>query len=237
MVSAYIITIIAITNRREQSRRMRGGGNIEKGASQEVVADKPGRSMNERREMSSGAEAIKLAREKAEQLAAEKARLRARAVWGDFSIAIGSYSILTAVILLRFQGFGVEVVAPVAILGLAIIFFRGSRRGKRLYKLYYEEELHQLQELSQGGRAEVFVPSPLTPREREILDYIARGYINKQIAGKLGISEQTIKNHMSSILRKLDASDRTQAVVLAMRSGWISPEVAESSESSSSNRD
>ena len=152
-------------------------------------------------------------------------------------MAIGSYSILTAVILLRLQGFEIEVVAPVAILGLAIIFLRGSRRGRQLYKLYYDEELHQLQEFPQGDKAEAFVPSPLTPREGEILDYIARGYINKQIADKLSISEQTVKNHMSSILRKLDASDRTQAVVLAMQYGWISPEVTDSSESSSSNKD
>jgi len=201
------------------------------------MASKPERSMGEGKEMSSGMEAIKLAREKVEQLAAERARIRARAVWWDFTMAIGSYSILTAVILLRLQGFEIEVVAPVAILGLAIIFFRGSRRGRQLHKLYYDEELHQLQEFPQRGKAEAFVPSPLTPREMEILDYIARGYINKQIADKLSISEQTVKNHMSSILRKLDASDRTQAVVLAMQHGWISLEVTDSSESSPSNKD
>lgn len=200
------------------------------------MAGKPGMSMNKKGEMPSGVEAIKLALEKAEQLADERAKLRARAVWWDFTMAIGSYSILTAVILLRLQGFEIEVVAPVAILGLAIIFLRGSRRGRQLYKLYYDEELHQLQEFPQRDKAEAFVPSPLTPREMEILDYIARGYINKQIADKLSISEQTVKNHMSSILRKLDASDRTQAVVLAMRHGWISPEVTDSSESSSSNK-
>jgi len=200
------------------------------------MASKPGMSMKKKGEMPSGVEAIKLAREKAEQLADERAKLRARAVWWDFTMAIGSYSILTAVILLRLQGFEIEVVAPVAILGLAIIFLRGSRRGRQLYKLYYDEELHQLQEFPQRDKAEAFVPSPLTPREMEILDHIARGYINKQIADKLSISEQTVKNHMSSILRKLDASDRTQAVVLAMRHGWISPEVTDSSESSSSNK-
>ena len=201
------------------------------------MAGKPGMSMNKKGEMPSGVEAIKLAREKAEQLADERAKLRARAVWWDFTMAIGSYSILTAVILLRLQGFGIEMVAPIAILGLAIIFLRGSRRGRQVYKLYYNEELHQLQESLQGSKAETFVPSPLTPREGEILGYIARGYINKQIAVKLSISEQTVKNHMSSILRKLDANDRTQAVVLAMQHSWISSEVTDSSESSSSNKD
>ena len=58
-------------------------------------------------------------------------------------------------------------------------------------------------------------------REVEILDNIAQGMTNKQVAYALSISEQTVKNHMSSILRKLSVNDRTQAVVYAMRQGWI----------------
>ena len=84
-----------------------------------------------------------------------------------------------------------------------------------------EQVLHQFQELSWRGEAEAFI-SPLTPREIEILDYIAQGYLNKQIALKLGISEQTIKNHVTSILRKLNANARTEAVVVAIRQGLIS---------------
>ncbi len=63
--------------------------------------------------------------------------------------------------------------------------------------------------------------SQLTPREIEILDYVARGMMNKQIAVKLGISEQTIKNHVTSILRKLKANARAEAVEMAVRQGWI----------------
>ena len=63
--------------------------------------------------------------------------------------------------------------------------------------------------------------APLSPREVEILDNIAQGMTNKQVAYALSISEQTVKNHMSSILRKLSVNDRTQAVVYAMRQGWI----------------
>lgn len=62
----------------------------------------------------------------------------------------------------------------------------------------------------------------LTKRETEILNQIANGKSNKQIAGLLEISEQTIKNHISSILRKLNANDRAHAVVLAIKRGWIS---------------
>ena len=70
------------------------------------------------------------------------------------------------------------------------------------------------------------VITPLTSRETQILMYVADGNTNRQIASALEISEQTIKNHVSAILRKLNANDRAHAVVLAIRSRWISLEVA-----------
>lgn len=63
---------------------------------------------------------------------------------------------------------------------------------------------------------------PLTNRETEILRYVAEGNSNKQIAYILIISEQTVKTHISAILRKLNANDRAHAVSLAMRDGWLS---------------
>ncbi|GAH29585.1 unnamed protein product, partial [marine sediment metagenome] len=84
-----------------------------------------------------------------------------------------------------------------------------------------EQVLKQFQELSWRSEAEGFI-SPLTPREKEILNYIAKGYLNKQIAAELDISEQTIKNHVTSILRKLNANARTEAVVVAIKQGLIS---------------
>jgi two-component system response regulator DegU len=66
--------------------------------------------------------------------------------------------------------------------------------------------------------------TPLSPREGEILRHIAEGNSNKRIAYALGISEQTIKNYIGSIMRKLNANDRTHAVVLAMRKGWLNIE-------------
>ena len=83
-----------------------------------------------------------------------------------------------------------------------------------------EKVLQQFQDMSWGKGVEAFV-SPLTPRETEILTYIGKGYLNKQIATMLSISEQTIKNHITSILRKLDANARTQAVVTAIKLGLI----------------
>ena len=68
----------------------------------------------------------------------------------------------------------------------------------------------------------------LSPREIEILDLVARGNSNKIIGRKLSISDQTVKNHVSAILRKLEVNDRTEAVVYALRNGWIRMEAAAS---------
>ena len=84
-----------------------------------------------------------------------------------------------------------------------------------------KQVLYQFQKLSLRSETEGFI-SPLTPREMEILNYIAQGYLNKEIAVQLGISEQTIKNHVTSILRKLNANARTEAVVIAIKQGLIS---------------
>jgi DNA-binding NarL/FixJ family response regulator len=62
---------------------------------------------------------------------------------------------------------------------------------------------------------------PLSPREMEILSYVTHGSSNQEIAYSLGISHQTVKNHMTSILRKLDVQDRTQAAVYAIAHGWV----------------
>lgn len=61
----------------------------------------------------------------------------------------------------------------------------------------------------------------LTNREWEVLVYMARGFKNINIAQKLVLTESTVKNHVSAILRKLNVSDRTAAVVLAIKNDWI----------------
>ncbi len=87
-----------------------------------------------------------------------------------------------------------------------------------------EHVLKQFQTMISMGKAMESIAAPLTARETQILNYIADGNSNKQIAHILQISEQTIKNHVSAILRKLNANDRAHAVVLAIRHGWISIE-------------
>lgn len=64
-------------------------------------------------------------------------------------------------------------------------------------------------------------PSILTPRERQVLELVARGYPNKSIAYELGISEHTAKFHVGSLLTKLDAASRTEVVTNATRRGLL----------------
>ena len=81
--------------------------------------------------------------------------------------------------------------------------------------------LKQFEEVASMEKAMETVVTPLTHRETQILHYITEGNSNKQIAYILQISEQTIKNHVSAVLRKLNANDRAHAVALAIHNGWI----------------
>ena len=62
---------------------------------------------------------------------------------------------------------------------------------------------------------------PLSDREMEVLNCVVRGMSNKEIANLLKISHQTVKNHVTSILRKFGVDDRTQAVIYALKRGWV----------------
>lgn len=63
---------------------------------------------------------------------------------------------------------------------------------------------------------------PLTCREQEVLNLVAEGFSNKLIGCQLDITECTVKNHLTNIMAKLHALDRTHAVVTAVRRGWLS---------------
>lgn len=84
--------------------------------------------------------------------------------------------------------------------------------------------LHTFRELASVGPETEPIFVPLSGREVEVLENIARGNSNKEIARNLGISDQTVKNHITSILRKLQVNDRTEAVVYALKHGWIKME-------------
>jgi NarL family two-component system response regulator LiaR len=88
---------------------------------------------------------------------------------------------------------------------------RRVHRGEAL--LHPAVAARVVRELAQG-RGE---PEPLTERELDVLRLIARGLANKAIALELGVSEKTVKTHVSNILAKLHLSDRTQAALYAVR--------------------
>jgi DNA-binding NarL/FixJ family response regulator len=71
---------------------------------------------------------------------------------------------------------------------------------------------------------------PLTPRELDILRHVAAGMRNREVGELLDVSEQTIKNHLSSILHKLGVPNRTHAVTFAVRQGWLTLEDASEAE-------
>src|SRR5262245_37599714 len=72
----------------------------------------------------------------------------------------------------------------------------------------------------QGGPPPHALPA-LSGREEEVLKLLATGETNRQIARRLFVSEETVKSHVASILRKLEVSDRTSAAVLAVRAGLV----------------
>ena len=180
-------------------------------------------------------EAAQSAQQQIEQLAAKRAEERVLTLKWNIEVVIIAYAVLATVVLLRIEGVAIEIVALVATVGLSMIWLAGWIRGKKLYKQLYDQELHGLQEVSQDEEYETSrrlplslrepapTQSPLSLRETEVLSHIASGHMNKQIAVELGISEQTIKNHVTHILQKMDVGDRTHAAVVAMQCGWVSP--------------
>jgi two-component system response regulator DegU len=78
------------------------------------------------------------------------------------------------------------------------------------------------EEIAETGVKYIHQPnSPLTRREAEVLRLLAEGKSNKSIGEILFISEKTVKNHVSSILQKMSVDDRTQAVIIAIKNGWV----------------
>ncbi|MEC0368736.1 response regulator [Paenibacillus chibensis] len=103
---------------------------------------------------------------------------------------------------------------------------RAASRGEAIYRTGAAArmitEALRLADAS-GSRKDTLtsLPDPLTDRELEVLQEMAYGLKNEDIAVKLHISESTVKTHVHRILQKIEAEDRTQAVVLAIRNRWV----------------
>ncbi|MFC1942963.1 hypothetical protein ACFLWO_00035 [Chloroflexota bacterium] len=81
-----------------------------------------------------------------EQAAAQSAKDRASAARWNLDIAVFLFAVLIIIIILLFQGIGIEVVAPVAIFGLVMVWLVGWRQGRQLYQRFYDDELAKLEQ-------------------------------------------------------------------------------------------
>ncbi len=136
-----------------------------------------------------------------EHLAMQVARNKADVTKWGLNLVIFLFAILVTIIILTGLGIGIGIVAPLAISGLAMAWLLGWRKGRRLYQHFYTEELLDLRE--KPGKEAAASGVPISPREKQILSYVAQGQANKRIATELGISEQTVKNHVTSVLRTI----------------------------------
>jgi DNA-binding NarL/FixJ family response regulator len=113
----------------------------------------------------------------------------------------------------------------------ALRAFKAGAVGYLLKSLLRTELTDTVRHIHAGGRrippeiaqqlAEHSADDAITPRELDVLRAIADGQSNKAIASDLNIAEHTVKNHVKSILSKLDANDRTDAAMIALRRGYI----------------
>ncbi len=165
-------------------------------------------------------EDIKQSSQGIERLAMQIANSKTDTTKWDHNIVIFLFAVLAIVIILVSLEIDTKIVAPVAILGLAVAWLMGRRRGKQLFEGFYAEELANLRQ-EPNEQATTFMEQ-LTSRETQILNCVAQGFSNKQIALELGISINTVKDFVSKILTKLNANDRTEAVVIAIKHGMIS---------------
>lgn len=172
-----------------------------------------------------------LSQKEKETEAAQIANAQVAGGMWNLNVTVFFYAVLVATLVMVFKGFAIELVASVAFFGLVLIWVFARVRYRKLYSLVYQDQLRRLQKipeqtppLAAGTRkatGAVSRSSPLTSRQVEILSCIANGSSNKEIAARLDLSEQTVKNQLRNIFDKLGAEDRTQAVLTAMRLGWL----------------
>ncbi len=161
-----------------------------------------------------------------------RARRKGQSLTWNRNTLLATYAVLTATIVLALRVQNEWVIAPASVLGLVLIWAFNYLQVKKLHAENFEEEVREYETLLSRRSTEpkrdepvvqpvARVKSPLSDREAEVLNEIATGKSNKQAAIDLYISEQTVKNHIKHIFTKLDVGDRTSAILLGVRNGWI----------------
>ena len=161
------------------------------------------------------------------ELLRRRARETGKSLKWNRSVLLLTYAVLATTTIVAVSVGSTLLAAIVAVPGLAIIWVFSTVRGERLERQAFEDDVRAYSRLlSHQYQAEEPLPiasieSPLSDRELEVLTRIAGGSSNKAAALALSISNQTVKNHLSHIFEKLDVNDRTSAVIIAVRNGWI----------------
>jgi DNA-binding CsgD family transcriptional regulator len=157
-----------------------------------------------------------------------RASERSRALRWNNTVML-AYVVLAVMIVLSLNSDNSVFLGLVAVLGLGAIWVFSRWQAKKLELEFLEEEMSTLADLTspeesdgaEGVSPERACQKSLSDREIQVLQKIASGKSNKQIAQVLHISEQTVKNHISHIFEKLEVGDRTSAVVHAMSKGLL----------------
>jgi DNA-binding NarL/FixJ family response regulator len=167
-----------------------------------------------------------------ERLLHQRAKERAAPLRWNINSVLLSYSVLAAVIIMSLEGVDLLITVLTAVLGLGLVWLSSWSRLKKFENTFYQEEVDNYaklaaaespEESTQAGANNLApsVESPLTSRETAVLEQMVKGKSSKEIAHALEISPQTVKNHISHVFSKLGVTDRTSAVLVALRHGWI----------------
>jgi DNA-binding NarL/FixJ family response regulator len=172
-----------------------------------------------------------------ERLLRQRARERAAPLRWNINSVLLSYSVLAAVIIMSLQDVDLLITVLTAVLGLGLVWLSSWLRLKKFENTFYQEEIDNYAKLASAESSKESteagannlapsVESPLTSRETAVLEQMAKGKSSKEIAHALEISPQTVKNHVSHVFSKLGVTDRTSAVLVALRHGWIKDDYA-----------
>jgi DNA-binding NarL/FixJ family response regulator len=116
------------------------------------------------------------------------------------------------------QGYLLKKIEPRALFGT----LRGVVQGEApVSRVMAARLLEEFARQSREPAPAAALAAELTPREREVLEHVARGRSNKEIAAALAIAENTAKNHLKNILEKLHLENRVQAAIFALREGLV----------------